>query len=388
MLHYVSSVGATRDRLKQPRASREEGDPDLARPPTCPFAGVNPSRAKRYPATPAKPGEFSNWSSRDLIMPNLATVASRGRQWILMPYFFGQLFTAAKSFEANPLIGSARLNARGLHKTRVAAAYRLAKARRAKLSELISDEDRQAYERDGFVVRRNFLPKSVFEQLLAQTKAHRCTSEERLWGDTINRKIIVDSATASKIPALKELLNSPDWRNLIAYVAGCSSPPLVYIQTLYRQGGVTDPQTRLHSDTFHSTTKAWLFLTDVRENEGAFTYVPGSHKLTAEKLEWQYRMSLQAGTSKDKETREGSFRIEASELEAVGLPQPVQLAVPANTLVVADTSGFHARGPSIAGALRVEIWALGRRQPFLSWGSLEPWTSETLGSLVSASQRL
>ncbi len=113
MLHYVSSVGATRDRLKQPRASREEGDPDLARPPTCPFAGVNPSRAKRYPATPAKPGEFSNWSSRDLIMPNLATVASRGRQWILMPYFFGQLFTAAKSFEANPLIGSARTQCAG-----------------------------------------------------------------------------------------------------------------------------------------------------------------------------------------------------------------------------------------------------------------------------------
>jgi hypothetical protein len=99
-------------------------------------------------------------------------------------------------------------------------------------------------------------------------------------------------------------------------------------------------------------------------------------------------MSLQAKASKDKETREGSFRIEASELGALGLPQPVQLAVPANTLVVADTSGFHARGQSIAGALRVEIWALGRRQPFLSWGGVEPWTSEALGSLVSASQRL
>jgi hypothetical protein len=305
-----------------------------------------------------------------------------------MPYFFGQLFSAAKSFEANPLIGSARLNARGLHKTRVAVANRLAEARRAKLSKFISDEDRKAYERDGFVVRRNFLPKSVFEQLLAQIKEHRCTSEERLWGDTINRKIIVDNAATSSMPALKEALNSPDWRNLIAYVGGCSSPPLVYIQSLYRQGGVSDPQTRLHSDTFHSTTKAWLFLTDVRENEGAFTYVPGSHKLTPEKLEWQHRMGLQAKASKDKETREGSFRIEASELAALGLPQPVQLAVPANTLVVADTSGFHARGPSIAGALRVEIWALGRRQPFLSWGGMEPWTSEALGSLVSASQSL
>jgi hypothetical protein len=321
-------------------------------------------------------------------MRNLATIASRGRQWILTPYFFGQLFTAAKSFEANPLLGSARLNAWGLHKTRVAVAYRLAERRRAKLRKFVSDEARKAYERDGFVVRRNFLPKSVFEQLLVQVKEYRGASEERLWGDTVNRKIVIDSATASKLPAFKEVLNSSDWRNLIAYVGGCSSPPLVYIQTLYRQGGVSDPQTRLHSDTFHSTAKAWLFLTDVRENEGAFTYVRGSHKLTAEKLDWQYRTSLQARESKDKETREGSFRIEVSELRALGLSEPVQLAVPANTLVVADTSGFHARGPSIAGTLRVEIWALGRRQPFLTWGGVEPWTSETLGSLVSTSQGL
>ena len=320
-------------------------------------------------------------------MRNFATFASRGLQCILFPYFFCKLFTAAKSFEANPLIGSARLNALGLHKTRVAVAHRLAERRRAKLSKFISDEDREAFERDGFVVRRNFLPKSIFEQLVAQIKEHRCTSEERLWGDTINRKIVVDTVATSKIPALKEVLDSPDWRYLIAYVGGCLSPPLVYIQTLYRQGGSSDPQTKLHSDTFHSTTKAWLFLTDVRENEGAFTYVPGSHRLTAERLEWQYRTSLQAKESKDQETREGSFRIEASELEALRLPQPVQLAVPANTLVVADTFGFHARGPSIAGALRVEIWALGRRQPFLSSGGVEPWTSVALGSLVTASNR-
>ena len=318
-------------------------------------------------------------------MRNLAAFASRGRQWILMPYFFGRLFTAAKSFEANPLIGSAELNARGLHKTRVAVANKLAEARRAKLSKFISDEDRKAYERDGFVVRRNFLPKSVFEELLAQIKEHRCTSEERLWGDTINRRITVDNPTTSKIPALKEVLSSPDWLNLIAYVGGCSSPPLVYIQTLYRQGGVSDPQTRLHSDTFHSTTKAWLFLTDVRENEGAFTYVPGSHKLTPEKLEWQHRMSLQAKASKDKETREGSFRIEGSELEALGLPQPVQLAVPANTLVVADTSGFHARGLSIAGTLESRNLGFGSTPTFPVMGSRR---ALDIGSIGFASERL
>ena len=321
-------------------------------------------------------------------MGNVATAASRGLQWILAPYFFGKLFTASKSFEANPLMGSERLNALGLHKTRVSAAYKLAQSRREKLANLVSDEDRQAFERDGFVVRRDFLPKAAFEQLVAELKAYRTKSEERLSGDTIYRQIVVDTATTSKLPALKALVSLPEWRGLIAYVGACLSRPLIYIETIHRQGGSSDPQTKLHADTFHSTAKAWFYLTDVRENEGAFTYVPGSHKLTPERLAWQHRMSLKAKDSNDKDTREGSFRIDASELQALGLPQPIELAVPANTLLVADTSGFHARGPSVAGTLRVSIWALGRRQPFLTWGGLEPWSSEALGSVVSAAQKL
>lgn len=321
-------------------------------------------------------------------MSNLATLANSGRQWVLMPWYFGQLVTAAKSFEANPVLGSPRLNEMGLHRKRVILADRLAQRRRARLARSISEEDRRAYERDGFVVRRNFLPQVVFDQLLAEIKQQRCAYEDRAWGETINRKHIVDGALTAKIPALREVLNSSDWRALIAYVGACPSTPLVYIQSLYRRGGEIDPQTRLHIDTFHATAKAWLYLTDVYENEGAFTYVPGSHRLTPQKLEWLHRTSLHAKDSADRETREGSFRVDVGELAALGLPQPVELAVPANTLVVGDTSGFHARGPSRANTLRVEIWALGRRQPFLTWGGLEPWSSEVLGSMVSALQNM
>jgi hypothetical protein len=38
--------------------------------------------------------------------------------------------------------------------------------------------------------------------------------------------------------------------------------------------------------------------------------------------------------------------------------------VAANTLVVADTFGFHARGPSARASMRIEIWAYDRRNPF------------------------
>ena len=58
---------------------------------------------------------------------------------------------------------------------------------------------------------------------------------------------------------------------------------------------------------------------------------------------------------------------------------PLAIAVPANTLVVADTFGFHARGPSARPTTRVEIWAMGRRNPFLPWAGLDPWTLPALG---------
>jgi hypothetical protein len=47
------------------------------------------------------------------------------------------------------------------------------------------------------------------------------------------------------------------------------------------------------------------------------------------------------------------------------------LAVPANTLIVADTFGFHARGASQGRSTRVEVRAMGMRAPFLGvWSEL------------------
>ena len=85
-------------------------------------------------------------------------------------------------------------------------------------------------------------------------------------------------------------------------------------------------------------------------------------------------MSLAAPRSPNDEDRQGSFRLERGELPALGLPEPQVFAVPANTLVVADTFGFHARGPSAGRSLRVEIWAYGRRSPFVPWAGFDPWT--------------
>ncbi len=298
----------------------------------------------------------------------------------LVPWWTAQLLTGTKSFERNGVIGSRRLNQRGLHEARVRLAHDLAERRRRRLDGLVSAVDRADFARDGFVVRHNFLPQQAFAELRRQVGTYRGPLREIAEGDTIMRKIALDPRTLAALPALAGVLRSPEWRGLIRYIGSRDAEPVVWIQSLSRHAcdGPPDPQTRLHADTFHPTVKAWLFLTDVAADAGPFTYVPGSHRLTPQRLAWERRMSLAARDSANTEIRQGSFRIDRDELRDLGLPEPRVFAVPANTLVVADTFGFHARGPSVGRSLRVEIWAYGRRSPFVPWAGFDPWTTAAL----------
>jgi hypothetical protein len=298
----------------------------------------------------------------------------------LTPWWLAQLPTGVKSFERNPLIGSPRLNGWGLHAARVSLAHRVAAARRRRLERLVSAADRDAFARDGFVVREGFLPPAQFAALVDQVAAYRGPLRQIAEGDTIMRKLALSRQALAALPALRSLIDLPEWRGLLDYVGSREAAPVVWVQTLLRHAvdGLPDPQTGLHADTFHPTVKAWLFLTDVAADAGPFTYVPGSHRLTTARLDWERRMSLEAPRSANADTRAGSFRIDAAELPALGLPPPRAFAVPANTLVVADTFGFHARGPSLGRSLRVEIFAYGRRSPFLPWTGLDPWTVPAL----------
>ena len=86
-------------------------------------------------------------------------------------------------------------------------------------------------------------------------------------------------------------------------------------------------------------------------------------------------MAMGIGANPDFLSTRGSLRINPETLQARGFAPPRRLAVPANTLVIADTFGFHARGRSARPTVRAEIWTYGRRNPFL------PWTGFDLSNL-------
>jgi hypothetical protein len=303
-------------------------------------------------------------------------MASLVRRGLLMPFWLAQVFTQEKFFARNPIIGSRWLNEHGLHAARVVAAHRLAAFRRRRLAHLIAPADRRQFDRDGFIVKPDFLPPDAFAALVAQVKALRAPAREMVEGDTITRHIALDPA----LPEARRLVAAPQFRNLFSYAGASAAAPMVYLQSVLSGAvaGPPDPQTDLHTDTFHPTVKAWLFLTDLDDAAMPFVYVPGSHRLTPERLAWERRMSIAASGPAPRDRHRLVRRIAPAALAPLGLPPPRAVAARANTLVVADTFGFHARGPSARPTARVEVWAFGRRNPFLPWAGLDPWSAAAL----------
>jgi hypothetical protein len=293
-------------------------------------------------------------------------------RWWRAPFWLLALATGAKSFADNPILGSERLNRRGLHVARLGLAHRIAWVRRRRLESAVPGQWREQFDRDGFLEVRDFLPAETFTALQHTLLAREYESRQQQQGDAITRRIPIGPELVKSIPELRRLLSSRSWRSLFAYVASTRAEPLYYVQTVLsgHSAGAPDPQLELHSDTFHPSLKAWLFLTDVTDDQGPLTYVAGSHRLTPKRLEWEKARSIDIGNS-DRLSQRGSLRIRPDELGALDLPQPTRFAVPANTLVVIDTCGFHARGSSDGPTVRSEIWAYVRRTPFLPWTGLD-----------------
>lgn len=294
-------------------------------------------------------------------------------RWWRAPLWVAALATGAKSFADNPVIGSQRLNRRGLHLRRVELAHRLAWLRRRRLAPSVPADLRGRFDRDGFVCIPDFLPRDVFDRLARQLLHGSFETRGHRQGDTLTRRVPVGPEMLRAFPDLRRLLDDPAWKGLLAYVASTKSRPLYYLQTIAGSvaEGPPDPQVQLHSDTFHPSLKAWLFLTDVPDEDRPLTYVAGSHRVTPQRRAWEHARSCSVASGGDRLSQRGSFRVHPDELADLALPGPTRFAVPANTLVAVDTYGFHARGHSDHPTIRVELWAFSRRTPFLPWAGFD-----------------
>lgn len=283
------------------------------------------------------------------------------------PVWFLEIFTEAKSFEANPVIGNHLLNRLGLHVLRVLLAHSLTGVRRFILGWRLPADMKNQFRQNGFVILENAVPNEHF--LALQQEANSEWPEVRYFvqGDTTTEFVYLDSKRQQLLPACKKLAHNDSLNRLMKYVAACGLSPWMDFLRVVNVGGSRqgDPQKYFHSDTFHPTMKAWLFLEDVDSSKGPFEFVQGSNRLTWKRLMWEYRQSLGLKEEGATYARRGSLRVDDSEIEALGYGPIRSLEVKANTLVVADTFGFHRRGEASANSTRLSMAFSNRINPFL-----------------------
>ena len=297
------------------------------------------------------------------------------------------LLTRTKSFR-DPWVGHPDLNRRWqLHRRRVQLAETLCLWRR-----LLRPAQLASLERDGFVVLENFLPQPEFEDLRDEVEAvvtrasrlHPAPDNsrpgfrpkqpfpggfDRFDGGTLNRFLHIDPEQMPRAAAF-----SHDQRLSAGsrQVIGLPMNPRkldIYLTVHGEETRTPDLQKVLHRDTFFRALKFWFFLRPVQRQDGPFEYVPGSHRLDPSRLRWEQATATAAAEHRRQPDVSGSFRIQEESLAELGLPRPVALTCPANTLVLADVFGFHRRGAAAQGQQRLALYGWNRPYPFLpiSW---------------------
>lgn len=296
---------------------------------------------------------------------------------------FSDVFGFTKAFHSR-WVGSHPLNRAGLHVARMLATDACLALRRTELAMLGRgiglDDELGQLGRDGIVVVDNFLPDAVFRAARDQARAQIAALPpppppergfgakhptphgfDRYDGGTLNRFVALDHA-----PHVLDALHDNRLAALCTVASGFRYRPERFwiYQTVHGDDRANpDYQRRPHRDTFHSTFKAWLFLDDVPAHAGPLLYSPGSHRMTTRRLRWEHGKALAASAPEARE-RGGAFRVDAAGLRDMQLPALRPYPVAANTLVLADVRGFHARGQAAAGVTRLALYGNLRLWPF------------------------
>jgi len=178
---------------------------------------------------------------------------------VRLPLHVLQLFTSAKSFRDNPVIGSTWLNRLGLHVFRLVLAAAMTKARYLCLAPLMDKTERESFNRDGYLLIENFLPQESFEALNNEVRAmQQVEVRQCVQGDTLTQRVLLNEEVLKAAPECKRLLGSAEFNKRMKYTSARNNSPIYYVQNVKSNArdAEADPQRHLHSDTFHATMKA------------------------------------------------------------------------------------------------------------------------------------
>jgi hypothetical protein len=214
--------------------------------------------------------------------------------------------------------------------------------------------------RDGIAVLPRFLPDEVFASVRAEFEAARRQGLLKPAPCVEDNGVVEDTAAVGKnrqhFPVIwREFGENQALRELVGDIIGETPRNTALVLSVMRKSTEPTAPTRLigsnyiHADTHFPTVKAWLYLNDIDETNGALVYAPGSHRLSWGRLLYEYEASIRVARSKVNGAVHTSVPY-----GLVRMPRPEQLkrmgiaerstCAKANTLVIANTMGFHRRG--------------------------------------------
>ncbi len=265
--------------------------------------------------------------------------------------------------------GSVLANRLGLQLARIAAVNGAFRLRRRTIDGDIRPYV-EAYERDGIVVIEDFLPADVFAQI--QEECREAHEAGRFKSECVEDNSILEETLVLKKPKLMPTtwatLAHHEWlMRLVSTITRLPAPEHIDLEVSYMTKTPDAPQPKrlvgtnyLHADTHYPSAKAWLFLEDIDEENGAFVYAKGTQKMTLAKLRYEYAASVRVA----KAERDGTMSVTVP-ATIVRAPTPRQrramkvLEAPfggkANTLVVVNVGGFHKRGEFLERHERKQI---------------------------------
>jgi len=160
----------------------------------------------------------------------------------------------------------------------------------------------------------------------------------------LDRNIYSEVFKFLKNEKLKALFEAAEKRKL-DFDKGKVTLLLQYLEQGYDKH-LRDPETELHADTFFNTHKAWLYMNDVEMKNAPFVFVKGSHKVKGAN---RYKLAYDYSNGE--------------ELKEYDLERTVYTCKK-NTLVIANTMGYHCREEGEGGNERLTLAVSARFNPF------------------------
>lgn len=280
---------------------------------------------------------------------------------------FIKLLPLIRVFTSDKLVKSKLLNYWGLQVFRMKLAQKIYTNRRVKIPAYLSN-DFDTFDKLGVLQYDNFLNKKDFDELKNECELIKQNENWKKHGrkDGPNMIYILDifSLDIKKYPAISNLLTNEKLTHIFSVVERrpidiSNKEIIVQFQYLIQglEDGTQDPETDLHTDTFFNTHKAWLYMNDVDIENGPFVFVPKTHNIFLNgRLEKERMFSIDINSK-------GSRRIKYEELENLKLTEKIYTCKE-NTLLLANTLGYHRRMRGEFGFDRLTIAFSARFNPF------------------------